>query len=273
MGKILIGTTSTLKSAYLTLGSTEEGGLSPIADDHSNLGLTVGSNYEIREIYAGPYLAWRRPLPAGYNEAGALKIYSGNAYIDTGIKGGLDSEQTKITVEVDVALNDQYMSANTDMCIIGARKNDDRFILAHYYNLKFGIGYGNYIQGNINFTTTRDVGYTVISEFTKTKQTLKVRRKGVDDFIEYGYYDTITNTSTTTYDTGVNLTLFAVNNNGTKQYFATKLEIGKCKIYVNDVLKREFIPCMRESDEVFGMYDLVEKKFYTTPTGQFMGVL
>lgn len=52
-------------------------------------------------------------------------------------------------------------------------------------------------------------------------------------------------------------------------YFA-----GKCysmKFYDDDVLRRDFIPCYRKSDNVIGMYDLVEGKFYTNEgTGEFL---
>lgn len=44
-----------------------------------------------------------------------------------------------------------------------------------------------------------------------------------------------------------------------------------CKIYDNDVLVRDFIPCYRKSDNVIGMYDLVNNVFYTNQgTGTFL---
>ena len=39
------------------------------------------------------------------------------------------------------------------------------------------------------------------------------------------------------------------------------------KIYENNVLKRDFVPCYRKSDNKAGLYDLVEDKFYTNNTG------
>ena len=35
------------------------------------------------------------------------------------------------------------------------------------------------------------------------------------------------------------------------------------KIYDGDTAVREFIPCYRKSDNIIGMYDLVNGKFYT----------
>ena len=40
-----------------------------------------------------------------------------------------------------------------------------------------------------------------------------------------------------------------------------KGRIGKVEFYISEELKRNFIPCYRKSDNVIGMYDLVEEKF------------
>ena len=42
---------------------------------------------------------------------------------------------------------------------------------------------------------------------------------------------------------------------------------GSFKIYDNGKLVRDFIPVKRKSDGVIGMYDLVGRKFYTSPNG------
>lgn len=42
---------------------------------------------------------------------------------------------------------------------------------------------------------------------------------------------------------------------------------GSFKIYDNGKLIRDFIPAKRKSDGVIGMYDLVGRKFYTSPNG------
>lgn len=38
--------------------------------------------------------------------------------------------------------------------------------------------------------------------------------------------------------------------------------IYTCKIYENDVLQRNYVPCVRKEDAAVGMYDLVGSKFY-----------
>lgn len=44
--------------------------------------------------------------------------------------------------------------------------------------------------------------------------------------------------------------------------------IFTCKIYENDVLQRNFVPCLRKADGVVGFYDLITEKFYPG-TGTF----
>lgn len=55
----------------------------------------------------------------------------------------------------------------------------------------------------------------------------------------------------------------------TSTYSSAKLY--KAQIYSGDVVIRNFIPCYRKSDNVIGMYDTVEEKFYTNQgTGVFI---
>ena len=50
-----------------------------------------------------------------------------------------------------------------------------------------------------------------------------------------------------------------------------KEKLYGCKLYENEVLVRNMVPCYRKSDNVIGMYDLVNNKFYTNAgTGEFI---
>lgn len=52
---------------------------------------------------------------------------------------------------------------------------------------------------------------------------------------------------------------------------ALKGKIKKFKIFTNNVLVRDFVPCYRKSDNEVGMYDLVNNVFYTNAgTGSFI---
>lgn len=49
-----------------------------------------------------------------------------------------------------------------------------------------------------------------------------------------------------------------------------KMTLHNCKIHSGDVLIRDFIPAERDSDGEVGLYDMVNKKFYTNAgTGIF----
>ena len=64
------------------------------------------------------------------------------------------------------------------------------------------------------------------------------------------------------------LYLFLLNGyiQATTQFFG---KIYYCKIYENDVLMRNLVPCFRKEDSVIGFYDLVMEKFYPG-TGTFL---
>jgi len=63
--------------------------------------------------------------------------------------------------------------------------------------------------------------------------------------------------------------IFGCNTNG-KVGLIAKAKIFDLKFYDNNVLRANLVPCYRKSDNVRGMYDLVENKFYTNKgTGTF----
>ena len=67
-----------------------------------------------------------------------------------------------------------------------------------------------------------------------------------------------------------NVYLFATNTTGTVGFGGGSLKMYYFKIWNNDTLVRDYIPCYRTSDGVIGLYDLVENKFYTNSgTGNF----
>lgn len=57
------------------------------------------------------------------------------------------------------------------------------------------------------------------------------------------------------------LSIFACNFNGVAGYGCSSIKLFSFKIYDNDVLVRDYIPCYRKADNVAGLYDLVNKTF------------
>ena len=67
------------------------------------------------------------------------------------------------------------------------------------------------------------------------------------------------------------LYLFKGNVNFTGATFLGKQAFKYCKIYDNNTLVRNFVPCYRKADNVAGLYDLVNGVFYTNAgTGTFI---
>lgn len=62
------------------------------------------------------------------------------------------------------------------------------------------------------------------------------------------------------FNTNTNAYLFAINNAGTLQNYAS-MNLYSCEIYDNNVLIRNFIPC-KNPDGVVGLYDSVNSQFY-----------
>ena len=80
----------------------------------------------------------------------------------------------------------------------------------------------------------------------------------------------ISHALTDTFESPVSLTIFALNQNGTKTQHGS-LQIFSLKLYDGDTLTRDYIPCYRKSDNAIGLYDLVEDKFYVNQgTGTFL---
>lgn len=66
----------------------------------------------------------------------------------------------------------------------------------------------------------------------------------------------------TTFTTPHNMIVFGCNTNGTIGLHS-KAKMFDLQFYDNNVLKVDLIPCYRKSDNVIGMYDLVNDIFYT----------
>ena len=84
----------------------------------------------------------------------------------------------------------------------------------------------------------------------------------------------LTDTISATVFPSVSMYLFARNNNNSSSYISYANDGMKCwyfKVWNNGTLIRNMIPCYRNSDNVIGMYDLINDVFYTNQgTGTFL---
>ena len=176
-------------------------------------------------------------LPSGYTRLTYIENAS-TAYINTGIKGNND-------FKTEVKVNPSALSGH----IIGAYNGGVGMYAPYIANSKFYYYYrGTAYAGTNTIAIGND--YIVKTDLTKGAQSMEAN--GVVER---------TSTNNNSSSTGVNLILFGYNNAGTINN-DFKGKIYYCKIWQNNELVRDYIPCRKESDGKIGMYDLVSNTFY-----------
>lgn len=182
-------------------------------------------------------------LPSGYKRLAYIQS-SGTQYVDTEY---VPNSNTKVVADV------QFLSKPTDhAAVFGARSSNTLQYWVYYRYSVDSYAY-RYGEGNTDVRIPHDATARV----TVTTEANVVTVNGE------------TGTATeATFTAPCNMTLFAINNNGSLQYQST-LRLYSCKIYDNGTLVRDYVPCLNPSG-VAGLYDLVNGKFYgNAGTGTF----
>lgn len=183
-------------------------------------------------------------LPSEYQEVEYIES-TGTQYIDTGYKANNNSS---VEIEVsDMVVIDRYVA------IFGAREGGlNQFWCFFTQNTHI-------INAGYNNQTSTGV---LINNYTKIN--LDKNKFFVNDELKFEF-------EKQDFSCNYNLYLFCVNNLGSVQYLNNSVRIYSCKIYDNNNLVRDFVPCYRKSDNVIGMYDLANNIFYTNSgTGDFL---
>lgn len=120
--------------------------------------------------------------------------------------------------------------------------------------------------------STSGTGYFRIgygTELQASNEIVAINTKYIfENKIENNQYKTYLNgvniisINTQTFNNGLNLYLFCNNSNLSIQNYAF-VKLYSCKIYDKGTLIRDFVPCYRKSDNVIGLYDIVNGVFYT----------
>lgn len=198
------------------------------------------------ELYTGNSPA---RLPSGYTEVEYIGL-TGTQYINTGLKA---SNTTRIVLDFELT------DTSVDNYIFGAYKLSGIAAVETYY-LSWTI------NNNCYYMYTNGVG----SGFTGFKGVAGLGRHLLDKKQNNTVLDKISisipdSTFTTSYD----MYLGTVNSSGTPRSTGMVGKIYSCQIYDNDVLIRDFIPCVDASGAV-GLYDLINDVFYgNAGTGVF----
>ena len=225
----------------------------------------------IKEAYYGSqkiYSAAR--LPRAYKEVEYIES-TGTQYIDTGLNwdNGYKMKGSVLCSE---------SSSSTDMSLCGCRLSNSWLstsIVTNAYNWKaeyfsnsaskFQIAYNTSWLSSSN-TITANVFYDFESYLGEGEQYLKVNgeTKISNTIASQGYAEYLRTTKLLIFGRSGEHS----NKNLTSQLFKGKLKFFK--IFLNDVLVRDFIPCYRKSDNEVGLYDIVNNQFYTNQgTGNF----
>lgn len=186
-------------------------------------------------------------LPKEYQQVEYIKS-TGTQYIDTGV---LANENNSYKVKA------QLTSAGaSSQTVWGGRQNPTSGSNQLSYLKNEGVY--QFVCGHSAVTTNQLKWDTNIHTFYANKNVLYVDEKVVATALS----GTITSKN--------NVYLFATNTAGQIGYNGGSLNIFYCKIWNNDILVRDYIPCYRKADNVAGLYDLVNGVFYTnTGTGEF----
>lgn len=206
-------------------------------------GLTEGEGCSgCGEVYVAQQVipAIGSALPAGYQRVNYLES-TGEAYIDTGLAA----------LPGDKLILYSAATSNATMSMMGSgssNTSNDR-VQAHHVLYR---GYTLRFFGQLCDYVTIPMGQMTTFLFDL--------EKGM------GYIDgkLVLEQQPEVLPSDDNIYLFAKNANGKADWeFAGSCRIYGYKHYRNGALVRDMIPCCRESDGVYGLYDLVNGKFYT----------
>ncbi len=178
-------------------------------------------------------------LPSGYKRLEYIQS-SGTQYIDTGIIGNYD---TRVTADFEI-----LSIGSGTVFVFGSQANNDvRFCLGITSASVFRSDYGTeYTSGPSAATGTK---YTA----DKNRNVCTINGTAI-------------NSNAQTFTGTTNIYLFARSYSSLSY---ANLKMYGCKIYSNDVLVRDFIPCKNASG-VVGMWDDVNSTFYQNAgTGTF----
>ena len=194
---------------------------------------------------------WRRAvLPSGYTEIEYLEG-TGPQYINTGIKFSAGYTVRFKFADPGVADSPNYFGSMEST-------NKNRF--------RFSKHQGMFVASLLNSTDFYSFHSTPLISNTPYEVELCAKvgeQYCVVDGVRI-YNDTITSLGTASYTTHI----FGINNNGTHNTSAMRLYY--MQIQKDDVLIRNYIPALRDSDNVAGLYDTVNNVFYDNDgTGSF----
>ena len=180
---------------------------------------------------------------------------TGTQYIDTGVKANQNTG-----FDIDFISYDRISYASGEFGTIFGARTDYRtngYQLTTYNNTTLS---GHFLFGTNE--TYQNIRYNAgIIPGIRQQISFRNRVLTLPD-------NTTTTVTNYTFETPSTLTIFAMHQTSISEN--GKVRLYNFKLYDGNTLIRNFVPCMRNSDNEVGLYDLVNNKFYTNSgTGKF----
>ena len=182
-------------------------------------------------------------LPAGYTELAYIQS-TGTQHLDTLFK---PNNHTRVVID----FRSTFSTANSPKGLLGSRNSSDIGMFAFLYSNRIDPNYNG-----VSKSVTVDSLQRHVYDFNQNSFSVDGAAVSFDAGV---------------FSPGYNLLLLSVQNYGTIDNRKAEGYLYSCQIYDNDVLVRDFVPCIKDDGEV-GLYDLVGKQFYgNAGTGVFTG--
>ena len=192
-------------------------------------------------------------LPTGYTELESISNTSAS-YIDTGY---IPNTDTQLSIVANI-----HRGTTSWQTLFGARDaiNPGGTEYAFFVRLNDNYNFYPRITGD-TYTYMPNQTYDEKIEISIIGTTATVVKQNGTSY-SYTQTGSLSNLSTT-------LAIFALHNQ-TGYVDNGIIDLYSFKIYENNVIVKEFVPCKRNSDDVIGLFDIINNVFYTNQgTGSF----
>lgn len=193
-------------------------------------------------------------LPSGYQRLEYIES-TGTQYINTGVNLAQNS-----SIELSISMNEKD---TRNKMLFGSRTgaSDNNISINATSAIVLDFNNSSYATYRTSFDYETNTKYILYN--SKEKRVIYDENHNV-----LAQNTTICNDTITTPQTA---TLFYINPKPSNTWYNANAKIYYCKIWNNGKLIRNFIPCVRNSDNVVGLYDLANDTFYKNAgTGTFV---
>ena len=210
---------------------------------------------EAVKMYIGSTQVWEAqttpvgPLPAGYTELEYISsTSSGGQYIDLNIKL-YKTANTEYDIAIKFNIKGSGSDNTTQPTIFGCQRDSSPYP-------------GTFIRkdANSNRIQCRYIGSSSKDSYPgNTNQIIEFSEQTSPNKNVY------TSVGNSTHNWGTSLFCYFSNSSNSPARFV-EADLYYFKLFVNGTLVRDLIPC-KNSNNVVGMYDVVNDVFYTSPNG------